>query len=319
LKSTATQTGWLFYLEEKVTAKEEILEILRKCAKKLEHAPSYNELKKMTNASRRNIRRHFGSYTMALRAAGLDRRGGGVPIDLEYLFPDWARVVRALGKLPSIADYEQLSKYSAKPLMTRYRSWLLVPRGLYQYAEEQRLERDWPDVLELIRSRHQLEASDRLGRWQGPPAARPPILADRPMYGSPIGPAPLAHGPLNELGVIYLFGTLAGHLGFVVTRIQAEFPDCEAMRQVDADKWQRVRIEFEFESKNFLKHGHQVRECDLIVCWKHNWETCPLEVLELKKIVNAQQQALKPNGKFLEPRETEESPSNLASHSEAEQ
>jgi hypothetical protein len=27
-----------------------------------------------------------------------------------------------------------------------------------------------------------------------------------------------------------------------------------------------------------------VEECDMIVCWRHNWEDCPLEVLELKSL-----------------------------------
>ena len=25
--------------------------------------------------------------------------------------------------------------------------------------------------------------------------------------------------------------------------------------------------------------------CDLIVCWEHNWEECPLEVIELKTVI----------------------------------
>jgi hypothetical protein len=68
-------------------------------------------------------------------------------------------------------------------------------------------------------------------------------------------------------------------------RMQAEFPDCEALRQVKQDRWQRLRIEFEFESLNFVKHGHDVKGCDMIVCWKHNWPECPLEVVELSKFV----------------------------------
>jgi hypothetical protein len=43
----------------------------------------------------------------------------------------------------------------------------------------------------------------------------------------------------------------------------------------------KVRIEFEFESKNFLKHMHEASWCDAIVCWKHNWPECPLEVIAL--------------------------------------
>ena len=26
-----------------------------------------------------------------------------------------------------------------------------------------------------------------------------------------------------------------------------------------------------------------LRGADMIVCWKHNWENCPLEVIELRK------------------------------------
>ena len=96
---------------------------------------------------------------------------------------------------------------------------------------------------------------------------------------------PLAHAPTNEMGVVFLFGAMARDLGYIVTLLQAEFPDCEALRQVTPDKWQRLRIEFEFESRNFLTHGHDVNGCDMIVCWKHNWPECPLEVLELSKLV----------------------------------
>ena len=38
--------------------------------------------------------------------------------------------------------------------------------------------------------------------------------------------------------------------------IRTEFPDCQALRQVGLERWQRVWIEFEYESRNFLKHFH---------------------------------------------------------------
>ena len=85
--------------------------------------------------------------------------------------------------------------------------------------------------------------------------------------------------------MLFLFGTVAADLGFVVTWIRSEFPDCEAMILVEGDKWQRIRIEFEYESRNFLRHMHDAKECDLIVCWKHNWPECPVEVLELSKVL----------------------------------
>jgi hypothetical protein len=114
---------------------------------------------------------------------------------------------------------------------------------------------------------------------------RRPIMLDRPVYGAPMLATPLCHVPINEMGVVYLFGAMAWELGFMVTRIQREFPDCEAMREMDLDQWQRVWIEFEWESRNFLEHQHDPEKCDLIVCWRHNWPECPLEVVELSSLV----------------------------------
>jgi hypothetical protein len=41
------------------------------------------------------------------------------------------------------------------------------------------------------------------------------------------------------------------------------------------------------KARNFKRHGHDPRQCDLIVCWRHNWKNCPpnLQVLELSKVV----------------------------------
>jgi hypothetical protein len=90
---------------------------------------------------------------------------------------------------------------------------------------------------------------------------------------------------VNELGVIFLFGAMSWQLGFVIHKLQAEFPDCEAMRRVSEDRCQLVKIEFELESRNFLRHMHDPSKCDLIVCWRHNWPECPLEVLELRTLL----------------------------------
>ena len=113
------------------------------------------------------------------------------------------------------------------------------------------------------------------------------LKPDRPVMGPPFNLSPLANAPINELGVIFLFGVLAGELGFQVDSMQGRFPDCEARRQVNPGKWQRQRIEFEYESKNFALHGHDPAHCDVIVCWRHNWRECPeeLEVIELGRIL----------------------------------
>lgn len=93
--------------------------------------------------------------------------------------------------------------------------------------------------------------------------------------------APLDYAPQNELGVVFLFSTLAKRrYGLRIERIQSAFPDCVAYREGE-----RIRIEFEYRSRNFLAHGHDARKCDWIVCWTHDWPAVPsrLRVVELRK------------------------------------
>jgi hypothetical protein len=117
------------------------------------------------------------------------------------------------------------------------------------------------------------------------------ILKDRAVMGPPLEWLPMTNAPLNELGVVFLFGMVAAGLGFQVESLQGKFPDCEAKREVVKGKWQRSRIEFEYESKNFHLHGHDPKGCDVIVCWRHNWKGCPeeLEVIELCRVVGRRQ------------------------------
>lgn len=113
------------------------------------------------------------------------------------------------------------------------------------------------------------------------------IFPDRPLLGPPTNLPALAHEPINEMGVVLLFGMLAHYLGFIIESVQMGFPDCEAKIEVEPGRWQRVRIEFEYESRKFRSHHHDARQCDIIVCWRHNWRNCPpgLQVLELSTVV----------------------------------
>jgi hypothetical protein len=112
-----------------------------------------------------------------------------------------------------------------------------------------------------------------------------------PEYGPRIEPPfrGLAHEPTNENGVVFLFGLVAKELGFTVKLVQAPFPDCMAERTVAHNRVTPVKIEFEFESRNFLYHGHDPKGCEIIVCWEHNWDDCPshLEVIALKEAIKS--------------------------------
>lgn len=107
-------------------------------------------------------------------------------------------------------------------------------------------------------------------------------------YGEPIDFRGLRQAPINEQGVVYLFALVAQDLGFRVEAIGTAYPDCEAIRRIkQSDRWQRIHIEFEYKSSEFRKHGHKPEGCDLVVCWKHNWKECPIEVIELSEVIKS--------------------------------
>jgi hypothetical protein len=264
---------------EEIVSKEEIMAAIRKCTEEMGHCPSLGELTRKARVSRREVQKFFGNYGMAVRACGMDPAKGS-PTKVKDLFADWAGVVRKLGTLPTIFDYERESVYSSKPLVSRCKGWRLVPEAMLAYAERERLDGEWADVVKLIRE-SQVQGSGLVGGPADGVRGTGKILRDRPTYGPPMMDAGLAYGPANEMGVVFLFGMVARQLGFVVMRIQTAFPDCEAMRKIDDQTWQKVRIEFEYESRNFLRHAHPPSGCDLIVCWIHNWHECPVEVVAL--------------------------------------
>jgi HNH endonuclease len=260
--------------------KEEILTAIKECAAELGHAPSITELQKMKGVLKGTIYNRFGNYRTALKECGLERSGPGYETDMRSLFLDWAGVARKLGKIPSMGDYEARAKFSVQPLMRRYGTWGEVPAGLAEYARANGMEEEWADVLEMIARRR--SSVERTVRRLVRPEAR--VIEDQPVYGMPVMPSPMVFAPTYEGGVLFLFGAVAEELGFAVLRIQPGFPDCEAMREVSPGRWQPVKIEFELESRNYLAHGHPSSGCNMIVCWVHNWEACPFEVIELSKV-----------------------------------
>ena len=263
-------------------SKEEVIAIIQQCAKDIGHVPSLLELLKISPVRRHAIRKNFVSYREALVQSGLERQGT-YRLDLGSLFTDWAGVVRELGKIPTLGEYEIHAKYSCRPLLRHYGGWGNVPAGMLEYARGEELETDWKDVLDVV--------ADYVENAPGKPGStsrtasrftRLKRTIEGPVYGPPmITVGPLVYAPTNEAGVMVLFGAVAREQGFAITRVQQAFPDCEAMREIEPEKWQPQKLEFEFESRNFLLHLHPVDGCDGIVCWKHNWPECPLEVLEL--------------------------------------
>jgi hypothetical protein len=94
--------------------------------------------------------------------------------------------------------------------------------------------------------------------------------------------------PDSEESVRHLFSLHAKDLGFEILNIQKTFPDCTAI-DLREEPAKEVDIEIEFDSSNFISHGHkeqmlQNREYK-IVCWtSRNRNGIPpnVEIIELE-------------------------------------
>jgi hypothetical protein len=203
---------------------------------------------------------------------------------MKELFEDWAGIARELKRLPNYTEYGGRSRYSTRALRNRFDSWRKVPTAMKEFMEEAGLATEWADVLEMINDKTECHTEYQKMLENG---AVPKVLKDRPMYGNLLAVGPMVCAPTNENGVLVLFGAMAKQLGFLILRVQLGFPDVEAWRVVGPDRLQRVKIELEYQSRNFLHHNHDLGGCDLIVCWENNWPDCPVEVIELRKLVES--------------------------------
>jgi hypothetical protein len=230
------------------------------------------------------------TMTTACSAAGFSFDRYHAKIDLQDWLADWGSVVRNKG-VPTRMEYKS-KKYGNKYSPGVFENdpaggrWSSVPSKFREFAEN---KAEWADVLPklpLTTSESKKVTNEHSKTVKATSCSQPSYskLDGRPTYGNPIDFRGLRHEPVNEQGVVFLFGMVARELGYMVEGVQTGYPDCEAKRQVEGGRWQSVRIEFEFESRNF---NHPPDGCDVIVCWRHNWPQCPehIEVVELSSVI----------------------------------
>jgi|SRR3989339_1025547 len=220
-----------------------------------------------------------------LEGAGLSVTFQNEPTPDETLLDDFHRVVSEMKQIPTGAQYDARGEYSfavfkkrfggIQGTLKRYRTWL---------------DEYHPDAPERqlipIKSKHEVVTTAPITKvTQG---GQQWTKTSSVVFGAPINFRGLRHAPINEQGVVYLFGMVSEELGLIVEAIQSAYPDCEAKRCIDTkhDQWQRVLIEFEFRSSNFREHGHDPSLCDMIVCWEHDWPDCPLDIIELRSVID---------------------------------
>ncbi len=272
---------------------QEVIDAIRAAEKAIGRPPSRAAFFAHSGMTERQVLNHFASWNDAVVAAGLTPHTGNLKLSQEDLLKDWGELVRKQRQIPTREQYRREGEYSPGVFERHFGPWSALPGLFREFAKD---KPEWADVVALLpEPKRKMGVASVAAPSENGEALRPAKgvnssyskLTDRPTYGNPIDFRGLRHEPVNEQGVVFLFGMVAKEIGYMVEAVQGAYPDCEAKRQIGPNNWQRVRIEFEFESRNFRDHGHPAAGCDVIVCWRHNWVECPdsLEVVELSSII----------------------------------
>ena len=190
--------------------------------------------------------------------------------------PSWTQIRRETG----VTDKAFVSRFGNKGIsevFSHYRVWLKKhqPKSKKNKLVDTYLE---GRAKTIIPRSHTIKRKGSVTRTKWPKTAGRE-------YGAPINFGSLIYEPVNEQGVVFLFGMISRALGFSIEYIGPDFPDCEAKRYIAGrrERQQPVKIEFEYRSRDF---NHVAKDCDIIVCWEDNWgNDCPLEVIELRSEV----------------------------------
>lgn len=275
--------------------KHEFIAELRRVAEKLQTPRlSMSQFKQHGRISVTTIVNGFGTWNQALEAAGiLTTLPGPTPalmqqkISDDELLQEIIRLTQERGAKPTNSEMNAKGKFSDYTYRKRWGS--LNKACKIAYAKY-----GFPQVQggQVLEAKVQLPTETAATQTQVivPQTYRPldPPRRKKVQFGEPIDFRGLRFAPINEQGVVYVFGMISRELGFLIESLRTDYPDCEGKRCIDSQKqrWEHVLIEFEYQSSNFREHGHAPEGCDLIVCWIHDWEECPVEVLELKSQMN---------------------------------
>jgi len=260
---------------------------------------------RLSGASTRKVDLIFGSYNGLVEAAGLISRkfpsSDAPTYSDEDLVKEIIRVLRLSESKLTRVFFEQNSRVSPSSIERRFGGWLSAIRVVGERLDPEndagliRRIKEYVGVTAVPRRIVKPEPEEPAGvavpipeDLEEPPGHQLLDQQSTNIYGDFINFRGLQHAPVNEQGVVFLFGMVCREIGYVVEIVKPGFPDCEAKRRVSgkAGLWQRVRIEFEFHSRNFRQHGHDPDQCDLIVCWEDNWPECPIEVLALRSVIS---------------------------------
>lgn len=282
--------------------KDQVIDEIKRITEKLGVTSlKERDFKKHSNISITSVKEHFGTWNDAVEEATPEPppTDNGIKVDESVsdneLLLELLRLYERFGREPNTLMVAAEGRFSDRPYLSR---WGNLEKAFLSAKEK------YPERVKLILKRQEdakkakmptpkappISAETRAKKSEStsPPSSKPKETKKaRTVLGEPIDFRSLRFAPVNQLGVIYMFAMISYELGFLIDSIRTEFPRCEGKRCFDKEnnQWENIRIEFEYKSSDFKANGYNENNCDMIVCWTHDWKECALEVLELRTTI----------------------------------
>ena len=263
---------------KKLTLDECVVELKRVAALLGQGYLTTDDFDQVATFSSYRVSKARGSWHKALEEADLEVSPNHKrECSTEELASVFLNAVSELGKIPSLVQLARRSRYAPATLSQNRGGYKAFKRLILDHllASDQLLS----DEAKIILVQEQLQLAETVFDEK-------PAEYTKPAHyqGRTLNFRAFAYAPTSEHDVVQMFGAIAHEIGFEIVGNRSAFPDCEARRRVSAsrERYEKCLIEYEFSSSDYRKHKHSVTGCDLIVCWKHDWGDCPIEVLELE-------------------------------------
>lgn len=263
------------------------------------------------------VKYYLGSWEQALKQAGIETTTGGDSkkkgktengeekrvFDEDSLLLELIRIYEDTGEVPTTLSVDSDGKYGEHIYRKRWKSLSdAFAEARKKFPEKFNQFQQKTDSVSISDAEASLEQYNGKGDFREKEEEREARMDDQKIRFIPQTIQPkesrkktrtvgesmnfrgFTHAPAEKKGLIYLFGMIAHEMGFVVESISPEFPDCEGKRCIDLEnnRWEHVRIQLEFRSSDLKDRNMIENDCDLVICWSHDWSGCPVEVLELK-------------------------------------
>ena len=262
---------------QRTPTQEECVQEMRRIAQVLGRSHlTAEEFDAQAKVSAFRIVRVFKSWSAALQAAGLESSPNVIrEVPISTLADDFLRVSIALGRVPTITQLTRRSRHVSHTFSGKHGGYRAFKHAAIDHllSNNARI----PSAIKTLFETEIRQFPTEVVQTPDNPQAQPH------RQGRTLNFRAFAYAPTCEHDVVQMFGAVAQELGFEILANRSAFPDCQARRRRPGTRetFLACLIEYEFASLDYRRHGHPVSGCDLVVCWRHDWAECPIEVLEL--------------------------------------